>query len=61
MATMTSRRAFGARARVAVAGLSVALAVGIAVAVAGTDGARVAPSRATPSHAPLPHTTTGAS
>jgi hypothetical protein len=61
MAAMATRRVFGARARVVVAGLSVALAVGIAVAVAGTEGARVVPSPATPSHAPLPHTTTGAS
>jgi len=62
MGTMATRRVFGARARVVIAGFSLALAVGIAVAVAATDDSRVAPSPvSTPQHAPLPHTTTGAS
>jgi len=62
MGAMATRRAFGTRARVVVAAVSVALATGIAALVAETDGARVAPSRVSTSQpAPLPHTTTGAS
>jgi len=59
---MATRRVFGARARVALAGVSVALAVGIALVVATADEAGVAPNHGSTSHqAPLPHTTTGAS
>ena len=59
---MATRRVFGARPRVVLAGVCVALAVGIAVVVAATDDSRVTPSHSsTPVHAPLPHTTTGAS
>jgi hypothetical protein len=61
MGTMATRRVFGARARGVVAGVSLALAVGIAVVVAATDDSRAAPSHVSTVHAPLPHTTTGAS